>query len=117
MNRRGFIGALMTGGALTGLATEARTFAHGAAESTRERPWVLRASTTPITGRDACVYDARTGENVSNRFLYAVAPRLERARVTGRPTRIALLRLNHAGKPFVTGNRLATEPAWVRIIS
>ena len=116
MHRRGFIGALMTGGVIAGLAAEARTFAHGAIDSTRERPWALRTHTTPITGREY-VYDARTGEDVSIRVPYAAASRLERSRVTGKPMRIVVFRLDCSGQLLVTGNRVATEPAWVRIIS
>ena len=115
MNRRAFLGALATGGAVTGLAANATRYAAGPADSTRERPWVVRFSATPITGKSADIVDARTGENVARRIPFVCAARCERSRVTGRPVRVLLFRLKD-GRPFVVGRRLATEPAWIQAV-
>ncbi len=116
MNRRAFLGALWTGGAVTGLASCHAGCATGPADSSRERPWVVRFAVTPITGKSSEIVDARTGENVARRLPYVCAARCERSRVTGRPVRVFLFRLKN-GQPFLTGGRLATEPAWIRAVS
>ena len=115
IGRRTFLGAVATGAAMAGLAHEAKAFAAGPADSTRDRPWMLQVREIPITGRGH-VWDARTGEDVSGRCPYKLAPRLERSRLTGQPVRVALFRLNAAGKQYLIGNEFASEPAWVRVV-
>ena len=115
IGRRTFLGAVATGAAMAALAHEAKVFAAGPMDSTRERPWVLQVREIPITGRGG-VWDLRSGENVSRRVPYALAPRLERSRLTGHPVRVSLFRLDAAGKHYAIGNRIASEPAWVRVV-
>ena len=115
MNRRAFLGALATGGAATGLVANGARFASGPVDSSRERPWLVRFSESPITGKSAEIFDARTGENVASRIPYVCATRCERSRVTQRPVRVVLFRLKD-GYRFVIGDRLATEPAWLQAI-
>ena len=117
MNRRAFLGALATGGAVTGLAAHGGRFASGHADSTRERPWVVR-----YVGREGMAFgrghmrDAMTGEDVSVRFPYNSAYRVERALRSGRPMRLALFALNASGHHYVFGSRVAMEWAWTKVI-
>lgn len=113
MARRTFLGAVATGAAI-GAFVSARTSASGPADSTRDRPWHLRASEAPLTSRST-VFDARTGTDVGRDILLACCRRLERSRITGCPVRIVLFRRNAAGQVFVVGDRIATEPAWVQV--
>lgn len=109
LKRREFLWASFAG------AAAAVAGAGEASPRSRVDPWVLRSSEAPVTGRgELC--DARTGEPVGRRVPLRCAARLERSRVTGRPVRIALYRLGPDGWPFAVGDRVATEPAWVRVV-
>lgn len=118
MQRRFFLAALGTGSATAALLAPAMTSARTPAESTRERPWLLRTDgTQPIPSVRCHIFDARTGVDVSHHISYRACHRLERSRLTGQPVRIAVLRVNADGKHYLVGERLASEPAWVRVIA
>ena len=117
MNRRAFLGALATGGAVTGLAANSTRFASGPADSSRENPWVVR-----YAGRKGTVFargqllDVRTGKDVSARFSYHSVYRVERALRSGRPLRLALYSVDASGNHYVAGGRVAMESAWIKVI-
>lgn len=61
--------------------------------------------------------DAATGADVSRRFPLRLCRRLYRARASGQPIRVALFKLDAHGKPYLDGDRIATEAAWVRVLA
>ena len=60
--------------------------------------------------------DAATGQDVSREFSIRATARLRRSLESGRPVRLAVFRLDAAGKHFLDGDRLATRAAWVQVV-
>lgn len=119
IGRRAFLGAVATGSAVAALVADRARTADGPAGSTRERPWVVRVEHLhdgAVTNRST-VLDARTGEDVSDRFPIGLVPRVDRSLRGRRPVRVALFRLDARGKHFVQDGRLATEGAWILAVS
>ena len=68
-----------------------------------------------VDGRERIV-DAATGEQIGNRVPMKVMHRVYRSQSSGRPVKIRLFKLDAAGKKFWSGNRVATEWAWVQVV-
>ena len=82
------------------------------------RPWHLQVA-LPEYGKPlwtARLFDARTGEEVSNRFPISMVPRVFRSLRTGRPVRVANYRLGPDGRTFLEGeNRVAMEAVTILV--
>lgn len=81
-------------------------------------PWRLRWKLPPA-GRplyDSTLYDALTGEDVSNQFPVRTAQRLYRSLMTGRPCVVAIYELRD-GKVFSAGDRICMKPVRVQVIA